>query len=785
MSNFDRSWNHLSPQQREQLSASFRHTPTPSQFAAADSGWAREYLPTPLTQPGLRAQNKVSVQHAPNRMSLPMQQANRGLYGMSIGTPLHRPDMVTHGMGGAMDTMGVRVGPELHNYGPVIHQSQNAIQQNQSSSADMTNWDTAFTAYDRPVSPIQAQMTTEALPINQARGETNSNDADQLARTAGRLVSTVEHETNSKFKQSNFLNLMRKIRDKQAGIEGKDIVERLADEQSASSPSISLDKGKGREDWSDQFRQKMGRSPTSQYEAVEWARQKGILHSSSSSSSRGPLQMAPGPTSFASELEGREMLNEMWAEEDAKSEAIEKEAMKRAFIGDGGNVDQRRREDAVEFAKYQRILGTDRGSVADAVNKSSMEEEFDELQSQDFVGRDWQGRMGKGVNGAQSQEWDTLQKNWDAWQADSAGLVPSMEAPSSAASAPQYRFHAVNPYVGAATTTTTNSSYANNATSFLPTDMQSVLEREAAVQRDPTNASAWLDLGVKQQENEREGLAIAALHRAIQLDPTLRDAWLALAVSYTNENDRMAAFEAIERWIEATPQYSAIVKQHRGGDSNQKGSKANQSFSERHERLSNQLIALARHGSMQNEIDADVQVALGVLFNASEDYDKAVDCFTAALQVRPDDWLLYNRLGATLSNSGRSEEALRYYHQALDLRPGFVRCHFNLSISCLNLKLYQDAASHIYTALTLQSESFDDDHHDQQRVNQLDASTNNGGGVTSSSLWETLRIACELMNRPELASLTKERDLNRFDPLDFGFGMDQDQKLESTLEPTM
>lgn len=748
---------------------SFRNTSTLPQFAA-ESGWAREYSPGPTTQPGLRAQNNLPVQHSVSRMPLSMQQGNRGLHGMSIGSPMHRPDMMAQGMGGAMDTMdtmGARLGPEMHNYGPVMQQPHHDVQQSQSSSTTATNWDTAFTAYDRPASPIQSHTITEAQPLNQAMRETNSNEADQLARTAGRLVSTVEHETNSKFKQSNFLNLMRKIRDKQAGIEGKDIVERSTDEQ-VSSPSVSLDKGKGRENWSDRFRQSTGRSPTSQYEAVEWARQQGILHSSSSS--HGPLQLAPGPTSFASEVEGRESLNEMWAEEDARSEAIERQAMQRAFIGDGGNVEQRRREDAAEFEKYQQILGTDRGSAADAVNKSSMEEEFDELQNQDFVGRGWQGHMGRGVNGAQSGEWDTLQKNWDAWQADSAGLVPSMEAPSSAASAPQYRFHAVNPYVGA-----TNSSYADTiATSSFPADMQSVLEREATVQRDPTNAGAWLDLGVKQQENEREGLAIAALHRAIQLDPTLRDAWLALAVSYTNENDRVAAFEAIERWIEATPQYSAVVKQHRS-ESNQSSSKASQSFSERHERLSNLLIVLARHGSMQNVIDADVQVALGVLFNASEDYDKAVDCFTAALSVRPDDWLLYNRLGATLSNSGRSEEALRYYHQALDLRPGFVRCHFNLSISCLNLKLYQDAASHIYTALTLQSEGSEDDVQQES----LDSSTS--GGVTSNSLWETLRIACELMNRPELASLTKERDLNRFDPIDFGFGMDQDQIMGPTM----
>ena len=659
---------------------------------------------------------------------------------------------------------GMGMGPNAINAAHVQQQPHQAFHQQSSSQVDSTQWDTAFTAYERPASPAQTVQQQ-----GQQHADTTPHEADELARTAGRLVSTVEHETNSKFKQSNFLNLMRKIRDKQAGIQGTDIVE-TSEQATSASPTAVLDKGKGRAqaNWSNEFRERMGRDPTSQQEAVEWASKNGLLHSHSTSSSR-EQQMAPGPDSYASELEGRALLNDMWAEEDARSEAIERQAMQRAFVGDGGNAEQARREDEAEFAKYQRIMGSDFGSASQAKATAGMEEDFDQSTSpEDFVGRRWEGTQGRGVAGRQGTEWDALQKDWDAWQASPAGMRANVEAPASAASAPQYRFHAMNPYVG---TSRPSMSSAEQAAS-LPADMQSVLEREAAVQRDPTNATAWLDLGVKQQENEREALAIAALHRAIQLDPTLRDAWLALAVSYTNENDRMAAFEAIERWIEATPEYSAVAKQHQTGL--EQGSRASQGYSERHERLSNLLIALARHGSLRNEIDADVQVALGVLFNASEDYDKAVDCFAAALSVRPEDWLLYNRLGATLSNSGRSEEALRYYHQALDLRPGFVRCHFNLSISCLNLKLYQDAASHIYTALTLQSESADVGVDTQE--------ADRSGGVTSNSLWETLRVSCELMNRPDLANLAMSRDLSRLDPSDFWLG-DADDQMAQVVDP--
>lgn len=135
---------------------------------------------------------------------------------------------------------------------------------------------------------------------------------------------------------------------------------------------------------------------------------------------------------------------------------------------------------------------------------------------------------------------------------------------------------------------------------------------EAAVQRDPSNAHAWFQLGVRQQENERETKAIHALRRALELDPEHLPSWVALAISHTNEGNRNGSYEAIRSWVSHNMKYQDVI----GAFHAQYPEREDMTQNERFNNLVDMLITMSR--SLGEEIDADIQIALAVLMNTNE-----------------------------------------------------------------------------------------------------------------------------------------------------------------------
>jgi peroxin-5 len=74
-----------------------------------------------------------------------------------------------------------------------------------------------------------------------------------------------------------------------------------------------------------------------------------------------------------------------------------------------------------------------------------------------------------------------------------------------------------------------------------------------------------------------------------------------------------------------------------------------------HERLVNYFLEAIRKDAENPQLNSDLQMGLGLLFYNVSEFNKTVDCFTAALATKVDDYILWNRLGATLSNSGKSK----------------------------------------------------------------------------------------------------------------------------------
>ncbi|KAH8990526.1 peroxisome targeting signal receptor [Lactarius akahatsu] len=297
-----------------------------------------------------------------------------------------------------------------------------------------------------------------------------------------------------------------------------------------------------------------------------------------------------------------------------------------------------------------------------------------------------------------------------------------------------YVFEQNNKYLDPSSSTQSPLALAKQMLEHNASLSEVALLLEAAIQKGELGEGgyeAWILLGETRNMDEREEAGMKALTEGVR---SCRRSGCRrygdAPISYTNESLDRASHTMLMRWLCARFPDVPVPPEAQ--------SSLTRSSWHSHNVVTDAFLTVARTQHAQGVIDPDVQLALGVLFYTNGAYDRAKDCFESALSVRPTDYLLWNRLGSSLSNGNKPEESLGAYREALMLRPTYTRAIYNVGVACLNIGAHKEAAEHLLSALSMQETT----------------------GDKSKQLWQTLRRAFIAMDRKDLADLTKRRPLS-------------------------
>ena len=181
--------------------------------------------------------------------------------------------------------------------------------------------------------------------------------------------------------------------------------------------------------------------------------------------------------------------------------------------------------------------------------------------------------------------------------------------------------------------------------------------------------------------------AIACFTRALEIEPDNAEALLNLGVLFANLGRDEEAITCFSKVIAIAP-----------------------ADADAHNNLAILLGKKGRHGEAIAAIEQALRIRpahavthlnLGNLLKDCGRTDEAVAAYRKAIACRQDYAAAYNNLGHLLGSLGRNEESASALSQALAIKPDFAEAHNNLGVALSNLGRHDQAIVHFRTALKI------------------------------------------------------------------------------------
>jgi protein O-GlcNAc transferase len=205
-----------------------------------------------------------------------------------------------------------------------------------------------------------------------------------------------------------------------------------------------------------------------------------------------------------------------------------------------------------------------------------------------------------------------------------------------------------------------------------------------AVELDPGNLGAWVNLGFVLNDRQEFVQAKSALQRAVELDPNSDDALYLLGIADLALGEEAAAMASFGSALAVRPDFEpcrrdlCLVHVQRGD----------------HE-AARQEAAL---GLAVDPRAAELHLIMGNLHRHAGELGQAITSFRTALSLQPNTAHAHANLGEALQQQGDLPEALACYQRALQLEPQMVGALLNMGLLLYRqgdlaaaVRIFQDA----------------------------------------------------------------------------------------------